>query len=102
MHLKDINPLWRYRQAKGVLVSDATEAVHSALKWLCAAQDAVAGGGISRAYSLRLGWELPYPETTGYIIPTFLALAGRHLELQLGERAWRAGRWLGGVQFESG
>jgi len=72
------------------------------MKWICAAQDATNGGGISRAYSLREGWELPYPETTGYIIPTFLALNGRFPELQLAERAWQAGRWLAEVQFESG
>lgn len=102
MQLKHILPLWRYRQAKGVAPSDAPEAVAGALTWLCAAQDAVPGGGISRAYSLRLGWELPYPETTGYIIPTFLSCADNHSELRLNERAWRAGRWLAHVQFASG
>jgi len=102
IHLKQVIPLWGYRHAQGVRVTDANQGVYSALKWLCAAQDKVKGGGISRAYSLRLGWELPYPETTGYIIPTFLALAGRYPELQLGKRAWRAGRWLAEVQFESG
>ena len=100
--IRNFISLWCYRQAKGVPVSDDTQAVHAALKWLCAAQDAVSGGGISRAYSLRQGWELAYPETTGYIIPTFLTAADRHPELQLNERAWRAGRWLAEVQFESG
>jgi hypothetical protein len=51
---------------------------------------------------LRSGWELPYPETTGYIIPTFLEMESRFPQLQLEERAWRAGRWLAQVQFESG
>ncbi len=102
MHLKDSIPLWRYGRDKGVSVLDAEEGLHWALRWLCAAQDAAKGGGMARAYSLRSGWELPYPETTGYIIPTFLALAGRYPELQLEERAWRAGRWLAEVQFESG
>jgi hypothetical protein len=93
---------FQYATTGGRHPSDKETAIHRALQWLCAAQDAVKGGGISRAYSFRLGWELPYPETTGYVIPTFLALAGRHPELQLGERAWRAGRWLAEVQFESG
>jgi len=102
MRLNELVPLWRYRQVKGAPVSDTRQAVLAALKWLCAAQDAVKEGGIARAYSLRTGWELPYPETTGYIIPTFLAWAERHPDLGLAERAWRAGRWLAEVQFESG
>lgn len=59
-------------------------------------------GGLSRGYSLIAGWGLPYPETTGYTIPTFLAFDQRFPDLQLGDRAWRAGRWLAAVQFESG
>lgn len=102
MNFRNLIPLWRYRQARGVSVANSTLAVQAALRWLCAAQDAVGGGGISRAYSLRVGWELPYPETTGYIIPTFLKLDGRFPELRLGERAWRAGGWLVEVQFASG
>jgi hypothetical protein len=102
MRLNALVPLWRYRQAKGVPASDAKQSVCFALKWLCAAQDAVKDGGIARAHSLRQGWELPYPETTGYIIPTFLALAKWHPELGLAERARRAGRWLREIQFESG
>lgn len=102
MTLREIIWLRRYRQARGVPTSHGTTAVYAALKWLCAAQDAVTDGGVSRAYSLQLGWELPYPETTGYIIPTFLSLHQRFPELNLRERAWRAGRWLAGVQFASG
>lgn len=93
---------WKYLRAEGIPPSETLVAICAALKWLCAAQDAVEGGGISRAYSLRAGWELPYPETTGYIIPTLLEMDERFPELNLGERAWRAGRWLAEVQFESG
>lgn len=102
MIFNQLPALWRYHFAKGVPGCDVTGAIHHALKWLCAAQDAVKGGGISRAYSLRAGWELPYPETTGYIIPTLLEMDGRFPELDLGERARHAGRWLAEVQFESG
>jgi hypothetical protein len=102
MRLNELIPRWRHRHAEGVSVNNAEEAVFLALKWLCAAQDAGKAGGFARAYSLRWGWELPYPETTGYIIPTFLNLAERHPELGLVERACQAGRWLAEVQFESG
>lgn len=102
MKIKTIIPRWRYHKFAGHPSIDVGEAVHCALMWLCSAQDAVEGGGISRAYSLRIGWELPYPETTGYIIPTFLEMDGRFPDLQLARRAWKAGRWLAQVQFESG
>lgn len=97
-----ILPLAKYYFFSGSPSANQREAVNHAVKWLCAAQDAVDGGGISRAYSLQEGWELPYPETTGYIIPTFLEMARQFPELNLCERAWRAGRWLAEVQFESG
>jgi len=42
------------------------------IEWLSKAQDAGGNGGVSIRYSLLRGWESPYPETTGYIIPTFL------------------------------
>jgi hypothetical protein len=88
--------------AGGNAPQDAVESVRTAARWLCAAQDATDCDGISRAYSMRNGWELPYPETTGYIIPTFLELDLLLPELKLAERAWRAGHWLAEVQFDSG
>jgi uncharacterized protein YyaL (SSP411 family) len=47
------------------------EAIERAMNWLCIAQDASQGGGVSTGYDLRKGWLPPFPETTGYIIPTF-------------------------------
>jgi hypothetical protein len=76
--------------------------IENALNWLCLAQDVTRSGGFSRAYSLIKGWDLPYPETTGYIVPTFLSMNQHFPDLRLAERAWRAGVWLTEVQFESG
>ena len=45
------------------------------LGWLCRAQDAVIGGGVSYGYDVHVGWLPPYPETTGYIITTLLNCA---------------------------
>jgi hypothetical protein len=80
-----------------------------AIQWLCRAQDAVAGGGVSYGFDLRRGWQPPYPETTGYIISTFLrcAATGRPREGGLAaddlkQRAWRMTHWLTTVQLESG
>lgn len=93
---------WRYCQAGGIVPCRLQECLDAALRWLCAAQDATNSGGFARAYSLRAGWDLPYPETTGYIIPTFLTCDKRFPCLGLKERAWRAGYWLADVQFASG
>lgn len=46
--------------------------LREALEWLCRAQDATADRGVSHSYGLDKGWAASYPETTGYIIPTFL------------------------------
>ena len=91
-----------YRRAGGMNPDTLAGSIEAAVRWLCAAQDIVGGGGFARAYSLPHGWELPYPETTGYIIPTFLALHAGFPGLGLEDRAWRAGHWLTEVQFESG
>ena len=51
------------------------EHMHAAMNWLCLAQDIQNDGGVSLRYSLIDGWEKAYPETTGYIIPTFIEYA---------------------------
>ena len=60
--------------------------MESALAWLLRSQDASPDGGFARGYSLAYhpffrsrGWQPPYPETTGYLIPT-LYLAGDLLQ----------------------
>jgi hypothetical protein len=49
--------------------------VRAAAAWLAAAQDSQPDGGIAGRYHLARGWTSSYPETTGYTIPTLLALA---------------------------
>lgn len=51
------------------------EHLAAAAEWLCTAQDVTGDGGISGRYHLDKGWSSSYPETTGYIIPTFLMLS---------------------------
>ena len=46
--------------------------IMSAMNWLSLAQKTGKDDGVSIRYSLFRGWESSYPETTGYIIPTFL------------------------------
>jgi hypothetical protein len=71
--------------------------------WLCAAQDALPGGGVSAFYDIRSGeWGPAYPETTGYIIPTFYDYANLTGEAEYQARAVRMANWLLSVQLESG
>jgi uncharacterized protein YyaL (SSP411 family) len=86
-------------------------AVHleAAMRWLCRAQDATPDDGVSRSYALRympshkrLGWLASYPETTGYIIPTFLAYAAMTGKNEYRNRAIRMAKWERDVQMEGG
>ncbi len=53
--------------------------LHAAVDWLLHAQRVNRDGGVSASYDLVRGtWAASYPETTGYIIPTLLAYAGRY------------------------
>jgi hypothetical protein len=70
--------------------------------WLAAAQDAMQDGGVSGRYLLGKGWSSSYPETTGYIVPTFLALADELRDDGFRVRAAKAVDFLLRLQFESG
>jgi hypothetical protein len=85
------------------------EHLRATMDWLCRAQDAVVDGGVARSYSLRWqrahgrrGWLAAYPETTGYIIPTFFDYAARVGHEIYRERAIRMARWEIDVQMASG
>ena len=83
----------------------------AAVRWLFEAQDATGTGGCATAYNLVLGWGDPYPETTGYIIPTLYDYADEAdkagemddtLARGARTRAEQMARWLLGVQLDSG
>ena len=50
----------------------------------------------------RSGWLASYPETTGYIIPTFFAYASLTGRIEYRERAIRMAQWEADVQMENG
>jgi hypothetical protein len=65
------------------------------MAWLCAAQDSYSEGGVAAFYDIRLGnWGPLYPETTGYIIPTFYDSANFLNDSAYRERALRMANWL--------
>ncbi len=73
------------------------------MEWLCAAQDVLPDGGVPAFYDVRNGeWGPAYPETTGYIIPTFFDYALLCKDDQFRRRAIRMADWLTTLQLENG
>ncbi|MFQ5535273.1 MAG: prenyltransferase/squalene oxidase repeat-containing protein [Sphingomonadales bacterium] len=72
--------------------------------WLCRAQDcsATSDGGVARDFSLIKGWASSYPETTGYIVPTFIQYAKLRNNPNALLRARRMLNWLVSIQFPDG
>ena len=56
----------------------------------------------SRIFHPLKGWSNPYPETTGYIIPTFLDLSKNEKFENLEEKAINMGEWLLSIQNSDG
>ncbi|MEO8714926.1 MAG: hypothetical protein ABI369_07930 [Acetobacteraceae bacterium] len=79
-------------------------AIAASVGWLCRAQDCspTRDGGVARDFSLIEGWSASYPETTGYIIPTLIAVARRDARPDLMERARRMLDWLVTIQLPGG
>lgn len=76
--------------------------LRAAAHWLKAAQDSQPDGGFSGRYKLHSGWSSSYPETTGYLVPTCLALAAALGEPEWEARAGRAVDFLLALQLGSG
>ncbi|MBI4581897.1 MAG: hypothetical protein HY718_19525, partial [Planctomycetes bacterium] len=95
--------LWRHvsfaslalRDALGVRPSRNSDDEHlrATMAWLCRAHDVCGGRGVSSGYSWLIGWQEPYPETTGYIIPTFLDCAELTGQPEFVDRARRMAGW---------
>jgi hypothetical protein len=76
--------------------------VRSAVAWLGTAQRAGGGGGFAHSYHLLHGWERPYPETTGYILPTLWRADARFGIAGVSAMIEAAARWLAEGQGEDG
>lgn len=78
------------------------EHLQAAMEWLCRAQDITGSDGVSGGYFFSKGWMSPYPETTGYIIPTFLQYGSLNGDANYNERAIKMGDWEIEIQLPSG
>jgi aminoglycoside N3'-acetyltransferase len=78
--------------------------IEGAIAWIGRAQDCSKSkdGGVARVYHLLTGWSSSYPETTGYIIPTFLEYAERSGTADTRLRAQRMLEWLRAIQLPDG
>lgn len=79
--------------------------VAEAVRWLGRAQDNSMSqdGGVARDYNLLKGcWNVSYPETTGYIVPTLLDYACRTGLAGPRDRARRMLDWLVSIQMRDG
>lgn len=76
--------------------------LRATMRWLARAHDASGRKGVSGGYSVIDGWLAPYPETTGYIIPTFFDYAAFSGQGEWRERALAMADWEVEVQMPIG
>ncbi len=78
----------------------------AAIGWLCRAQDvrneSADSGGVSAGWSFEDGWLPSYPETSGYIVETFIAAARTLERPNLVARAHRIIDWELSIQHPDG
>lgn len=101
--------LRRESERRDVVVRDNRFHIQEAVEWIKRAQDVTPDRGVSRAYSAAWhpffrarGWQQSYPETTGYIIRTFLDCSKYLGETELRRRALAMADWEIEVQMPSG
>lgn len=84
-------------------VVDPRRGLQEAAEWLSRAQDASGCGGVSAYYDVaKARWAGAYPETTGYIIPTFFRYAQFSGQSEWRERAIRMAQWESDIQLPDG
>lgn len=75
----------------------------AAITWLKRAQDVAGNGGVAQTYLVRYReWAPSYPETTGYIIPTFYRYAALAGDDDARRRARRMADWEIEIQHPTG
>jgi len=97
-------PFWVIRNASFSAKpgADFKVALQWAMNWLCMAQDVAKEGGVSLGYDLRKGWEIAFPETTGYIVSTFFNYFYFTKDSTYQNRAIRMLEYLAHIQLKDG
>lgn len=76
--------------------------LHAAMEWLLHAQNVCNGKGVSNVFSLINGWGPAYPETSGYIISTYLAYSKVTNNKLFYDKAVELGDWEIDIQSPDG
>jgi hypothetical protein len=88
----------------GKLFSEYSDEVHlkATMEWLARAQDICDGKGVANVFFLQSGWGVAYPETSGYILATYLVYADYSGDKSFSARAARIGDWEIDIQAPNG
>lgn len=78
------------------------EHLHATMSWLATAHDVCKRKGASSKFDIFEGWGSAYPETSGYIINTFLTYSELFNEVEYRKRAIELGDWEISIQREDG
>jgi uncharacterized protein YyaL (SSP411 family) len=92
------------RSLSGSLYTATSDIDHLAatMDWLKKSQDTTEDGSCAGVYTFEKGWSGPYPETTGYIIETFLDYFELVNDQEYFVRAKRMADWEIDMQLSSG
>ncbi len=83
--------------------TDNRNHLDAAIAWLKHAQDVTGNGGVAQTYLVKhRKWAPSYPETTGYIIPTFYRYARLAGDDDARQRARRMADWEIDIQHPTG
>ena len=83
--------------------TDARGGLQAAAEWLARAQDASGNDGVCATYdAAKRQWTGAYPETTGYIIPTFFRYSVFSGDEDYHKRATRMAAWESEIQIPVG
>ena len=91
-----------YLREKLVCEQDDELHLKAAMEWLLHAQSICNGQGVSNVFSLINGWGTAYPETSGYIISTYLDYAKITNNKLYYENAIQLGDWEIEIQSPDG
>lgn len=83
-------------------IFDDERHLRETLDWLLRSRDVTGTDGFAASYAFAHGWLPPYPETTGYIIPTFWDAFHELGDVKYRDAAVRAADWEISIQLDSG
>lgn len=99
---EQLRVLQHYLTAK--LFSEYSDEEHlkATMGWLARAQDICHGKGVANVFYLKSGWGVAYPETSGYILATYLVYADYSGDKSFAARAAQIGDWEIDIQASNG